>query len=93
MRSSEGGYPSFRHPGESRGPDSYREFRETIPQNAGWQRDLWVSQLRLAEFEPQIYWPKALAKLEEMDRKGILLPADREFLDIAKAKVTALEKQ
>jgi len=56
------------------------------PRNAGWQRDLWVSYWRLAKYEPKTYWPKVIAKLEEMDRLGILRPIDRKWIAMAKER-------
>ncbi|MFM1815460.1 MAG: hypothetical protein RLZ98_2155 [Pseudomonadota bacterium] len=61
------------------------------PGNAGWQRDLWVSYWRLAKYEPATYWPKAVAKLEDMEKRGILLPTDRQYLETARRELAKLK--
>ncbi|MCH9807784.1 MAG: tetratricopeptide repeat-containing protein, partial [Alphaproteobacteria bacterium] len=64
---------------------------QSDPGNAGWQRDLWVSYWKLAEYTPEEYWPKVVAKLEELDRRGLLLPPDRKFIELAKRNLAKFE--
>jgi tetratricopeptide (TPR) repeat protein len=54
--------------------------------NIRWQRDLWVSYWRLAKYQPKVYWPKVIGKLQAMDRKGILSDGDRKWIAIAEKR-------
>jgi len=82
--------------------ESYREsraIRERLagadPGNAGWQRDVWVSYWRLAQFgtreERADRWRAVIAKIEEMQSRGILLPTDEPYLDAARRNLAAIE--
>jgi len=65
------------------------------PNNAGWQRDVWVSYWRLASFgtisERRTRWEMVIAKLEDMKARGILQPTDQRFIAIAKANLDKLQ--
>ncbi len=85
-----GGKPieALRHFKASR--EIFERLTKRNPKNANWQRDLWVSYWRLAKYEPDFFWQKVVSKLEEMDKRGMLLENDRKYMAIAKQ---ALAKQ
>ena len=87
---AQGSLPSARRLYETAGTIAER-LANSDPGNAGWQRDLWVSYWRLARYEPRDYWPRVVAKLEDMKRRGILLPTDERFIVIAKEQAAKVK--
>ncbi len=62
------------------------------PGNAGWSRDLVVSNWKLAQADPGnavAHWGQVVQRLEDMQARGILLPTDERFLPIARDNLTA----
>ena len=57
------------------------------PGNAQYQRDLWSSLSRLRGYpDSGITWARIVAHLAQMERQGMLRPADRKFLDEARVE-------
>ena len=53
--------------------------------NALAQRDVWVAMQRLVYFpESGVTWAQIVAAIEEQERRGTLLPSDRQWLDQAR---------
>ena len=70
----------------------------TDPTNADWQRDLFVSYWKLAmttePSDPQTamdWWRKAHHQLAGMKQRGVMNPADQQFLDKLAQKIAAGE--
>jgi len=64
---------------------TFKRLAASDPSNAGWQRDLWVSLWRLRDFpESGVSWGQVVERMEDMDARGVLLPTDRQFLEIAR---------
>lgn len=60
------------------------------PGNANWQRALWVSMWRLAlSGSGLVTWAEVVAKMEEMERNGTLLPTDKPYLEAARRHAAA----
>jgi hypothetical protein len=65
------------------------------PSNAAWQRDLWVSCLKMAVLSEKSgtgdaleWWRKAYEVLSGMKQRGLLLsPQDEQFLALLRQKV------
>jgi tetratricopeptide (TPR) repeat protein len=64
----------------------FRRLAVADPTNAGAQRDVMVDLFLLARTgSPDVHWSDVVAQMETMDAKGILAPADRHYLDQARA--------
>jgi tetratricopeptide (TPR) repeat protein len=87
---AQGRLPSARRFYETAGAIGER-LAASDPNTAGWQRDVWVSYWRLARFEPQTYWPKVIARLEDMEHRGILNPVDRKWIAKARAEYAKVQ--
>lgn len=62
------------------------------PGNADWSRDLVVTYARLAGVDAARAaerWAEAVAVVEDMDRRGVLAPADRWMLDDTRRQLAA----
>ena len=64
------------------------------PGNADWQRDLWVSYMKMATVVEQTgsgdardWWRKAHDTLAAMKQRGIMLPTDQQYLDQLRQKM------
>jgi hypothetical protein len=74
-----------------------KELSELDPDNAEWQRDLFVSYWRFASFsesaeqwsEASGYWEQVIFRLKEMQSRNILVPADEQYLLIAEKNLAA----
>ncbi|WP_090159183.1 tetratricopeptide repeat protein [Loktanella sp. DSM 29012] len=68
-----------------RGLEIAERLAEADPGNAGWQRDVWVSLWRIRRFPNSgIGWADVVERMEEMDRRGVLIPTDRVYLEQAR---------
>ena len=81
--------------------DAYRRSLERFerlaasnPENDEWQRDLFVSYVKLAQMAEQDstgdareWWVKAYAQLSGMKQRGIMLPTDEVRLEFLRQKV------
>lgn len=67
------------------------------PGNAGWQRALSIGHWKLAQFgstaERRAHWVKVIEILEDMERRGILAPTDRQYIATAKQNLSELEEK
>jgi tetratricopeptide (TPR) repeat protein len=66
------------------------------PGNAGWARDVWVALWRMTQVDPENaadHWAEVVARLEDMDARGILLPSDAWMLDDARANLAAARER
>jgi tetratricopeptide (TPR) repeat protein len=71
----------------------FERLAQTDPTNAGWQRDVWVSMWRLAEYpDSGVTWAQVVARMEAMERSGVLLPADRDSLERARRNAQAASR-
>jgi len=56
------------------------------PGSAEAQRDVWVSMWRMAKMEGSgVSWALVLARMQAMKDRGVLFPADEQFLEQARA--------
>jgi hypothetical protein len=64
-----------------------KDLRARDPQNSEWARDLWVTMWRLADLgDAGVSWGQVCDAMEDMHRRGVLLPTDADFLAQARAK-------
>ena len=79
-------------PGALASYEASKQIREQLaerdPGNAGWQRDLIVSNVKLNQVTGEkSYLQQALAIAEDMQAKGILAPADAWLIDAIKSEL------
>jgi hypothetical protein len=78
----------------SRKQQIIERLADADPSNADWQRDLWVSYLRMAYMlersgkkEAIDWWRRAHAVLSSMKQRGLFIsPSDEKLLDIIRRK-------
>ncbi len=62
-----------------------RRLAAGSPSSVQAQRDLWVSMWRLASFpDSGVTWAQIVSVMEDMNRRGTLLPSDRPYLEHAR---------
>ncbi len=70
-----------------------KRLAQADPGNAGWQRDVWVSMWRLAGYpESGVTWAQIVDRMEAMERRGVLLPTDRNLLEQARRNAEAASR-
>ncbi len=69
-----------------------RRLAERDPGSAQAQRDVWVSLWRLASMDAQgVRWQDVVDQLDDIERRGLLLPSDAHFLVEARALAAAAQ--
>lgn len=69
--------------------DIAKRLADADKSSASLQRDVWVSMSRLQRFpDSGVTWAKIAAVMEDMERRGVLLPTDQRFLAQARANAT-----
>jgi hypothetical protein len=69
-----------------------RDLAARDPGNAGWARDVRISVWRTAQVdlsEAARHWEEEVARMEDMDARGILLPTDAPYLEAARANLAS----